>query len=77
MSQVVDAIEPAAVLCCVLDAEVGGYIEWSSPRCSPLVFTWFGLTGHDRHNTHPDRRPFKAWASLAAQEIQARRQAAR
>ncbi len=74
MSELVAALRPAAVLCCVLGAAEGGEIvkSWDSPEWSPTVFTWFGLTGHDLYNQHPLRRDFSVWAPEAAAAIRAR-----
>jgi hypothetical protein len=68
----VAAIRPAAVLCCVLDANsfVG---TWRSHRDDPAVYIWLGLTGHDRHNTDPVRQPFNDWPPEAAAAIRHRR----
>jgi hypothetical protein len=74
IADLVAALRPAAVLCCVLKAIPGGGIveSWDSSAWSPRVFTWFGLTGHDRHNTDPHRRDFSEWAPEAAAMIRAR-----
>ena len=64
VSELVEAIRPALVLVSVLNAKPGGKIvsSWDSPSASPPVFSWQGRTGHDRHNTHPDRRRLGEWA---------------
>jgi hypothetical protein len=71
VSAVVEAIRPVAVLVAVLAARPGSGIvsSWSSDSCQPLVYTWQGQSGHDRHNTDPDRRPFSEWAPEAAAQI--------
>lgn len=74
MSALVEAIEPVAVLVAVLHARPGGDIvtSWSSPSWSPLVFTWQGQSGHDRHNTAPGARPLRDWAPAMADAVRAR-----
>ena len=64
VSRLIDAIRPAIVLTCVLNAKGGGKIvsSWESESASPLVFSWQGRTGHDRHNTDLNRRKLKKWA---------------
>lgn len=64
--EVVDAIRPRAVLCCVLRAEEGGPIvdTWKSQHADPLVFTWHGL-----HSTDRLRRKLAEWAPEAGLRI--------
>ncbi|MCW3047291.1 MAG: hypothetical protein JWO74_1575 [Solirubrobacterales bacterium] len=71
MRELVEAIRPAAVVCSVLAAGEGGTIvsSWSGPTWRPLVFTFHGLTGHDRSNRDPARRASSEWAPEAAQAI--------
>lgn len=74
IADLVATLRPAAVLCSVLNAKAGGGIveSWDSPTWSPIVFTWQGQSGHDRHNTDPKRRAFSGWAPEAAAMIRAR-----
>jgi hypothetical protein len=74
MNELVEAIRPVAVLVAVLRAGPDGDIvtRWSSPSCSPLVFSWQGQSGHDRHNTDPEARPLREWAPEMAREISSR-----
>ena len=64
VSELVEAIRPALVLACVLNARQGGGIvsSWASPSASPLVFSWQGQSGHDRHNRDPQARRLSEWA---------------
>ena len=64
VGQLVEAIRPGLVLTCVLNAKTGGGIvsSWKSESSSPLVFSWQGQSGHDRHNTDPSRRRLDEWA---------------
>ncbi len=64
VSELVEAIRPALVLTCVLNAKPGGGIvsSWDSQSASPLVFSWHGLFGSDRHNRDPGRRRLNEWA---------------
>lgn len=74
LSDLVDRIRPVAVLVAVLKAGSGGPIvsSWESPNASPLVFTWQGQSGHDRHNTDPQALRLSEWApEMAAQVRQA------
>ena len=74
VSDLVDRIRPVAVLVAVLNAGSGGPIvsSWESPNVSPLVYTWQGQSGHDRHNTDPRARKLREWApEMAAQVRQA------
>ena len=70
----VEAIRPALVLCCVLNAKPDGGIvsSWDSPSASPLVFTWQGQSGHDRHNRDPRRRKLIEWAPEMVERYRAR-----
>jgi hypothetical protein len=70
----VEAIRPVAVLVSVLNAKANGPIvsTWRSASCDPLVFTWQGQSGHDRHNTDPNARKFRDWTPDAAAQIRAR-----
>ncbi len=79
VSQLVDAIRPGLVLTCVLHAKVGGGIvsSWESRSTSPIVFSWQGQSGHDRHNTDPDARQLREWAPRMAAAYRARTQAIR
>ena len=62
--ELIEAICPALVLTCVLNAKPNGDIvsSWDSPSVSPLVFSWQGQSGHDRHNRDPLRRKLSEWA---------------
>jgi hypothetical protein len=74
VGDLVDHIRPVAVLIAVLKAGSGGPIvsSWESPSASPLVFTWQGQSGHDRHNADPQARRLSEWApEMAAQVRQA------
>lgn len=74
VSDLVERIRPVAVLVAVLKAGSGGPIvsSWESPNASPLVFTWQGQSGHDRHNTDRQARKLSEWApEMAAQVRQA------
>lgn len=66
MREVVDAIRPRAVLCCVLQAHEGGSIvkTWNSDHAQPLVFTWHGL-----HSTDHRGRKLAEWAPEAGLRI--------
>lgn len=70
-AQLVEAIRPAAVLVAVLAGREGGDIvaTWRSPSCSPLVWSWQGQSGHDRHNTAPWARRLAEWASEMAAAV--------
>jgi hypothetical protein len=71
MHELVEAIRPVAVLVAVLRAGTDGDLvtRWSSPSCSPLVFSWQGQSGHDRHNTDPEARPLQQWAPEMARVV--------
>ena len=73
-SELVYAIRPGLVLCCVLHARGGGDIvsSWDSPSASPLVYCWQGQSGHDLHNTDPNARRLAEWAPEMAREYRAR-----
>jgi hypothetical protein len=64
VSELVEAIRPTLVLVASLNAREGGPIvrTWRSESCAPLVFTWQGQSGHDRHNTAAGARPLSVWA---------------
>ena len=76
MSELVQAIRPAVVLVAVLHARPGGDIvrTWDAPGWSPLVFTWQGQSGHDRHNTKPGARRLSEWAPEMAARVRARQE---
>lgn len=73
MADLVEASRPVAVLVAVLQARPGGDIvrSWSSQTCSPVVYTWQGQSGHDRHNTAPGARPLRQWAPEMAEQVRA------
>lgn len=64
MAELIEAIRPELVLVAVLNATSGGGIvsTWNSPSTSPLVYSWHGQSGHDRHNRDPRRRKLSEWA---------------
>lgn len=74
MREIVDIVRPTAVLVCVLNAGQNGDIvdSWDGERCRPLVYSWQGQSGHDRHNTHPERRKLHEWAPEMAREVRRR-----
>ena len=64
MAELIEAIRPELVLVAVLNGTSGGGIvsTWNSPSTSPLVYSWHGQSGHDRHNRDPRRRKLSEWA---------------
>ena len=78
VSELVEAIRPSLVLCCVLYAAGGDDIvsSWDSPSASPLVYCWQGQSGHDLHNTDPNRRRLAEWAPEMVRAYEARTQRA-
>lgn len=74
MSELVEAIRPAIVLTSVLHAGRDGDIvtAWDAPSSSPVVFSWQGQSGHDRHNRDPHARRLSVWAPEAAAAYRAR-----
>ncbi|MBD3233222.1 MAG: hypothetical protein GF315_05815 [candidate division Zixibacteria bacterium] len=73
MSNLIEALRPVAVLVAGLKAGQDSDIvpSWDGPNWSPLVFSWQGQFGHDRHNTDPKRRSLKEWAPEMVAEIKA------
>ena len=71
MREIVDIVQPAAVLVSVLGAGRNGDIveSWDGERSSPLVYAWQGQSGHDRHNTDPTARKLSDWAPEMAREV--------
>ncbi len=78
VTELVEAIRPGLVLCCVLHAPSGGDIvsSWDSSSASPLVYCWQGRTGHDLHNRDPQRRRLAEWAPEMARAYRTRTQGA-
>lgn len=66
IQDVVDAIRPKVVLCCVLRAHEEGTIvkTWNSQHAQPLVFTWNG-----RNSTDDRGRRLAVWAPEAGRRI--------
>lgn len=73
IDRLIEAIRPVVVLVAVLNAKAGGGIvsSWESASCSPIVYTWQGQSGHDRHNTAPGARPLREWAPEMARRVKA------
>ncbi len=71
---IVDILQPVVILVSVLDAGRGGSIveSWDGQSCSPLVYSWQGQSGHDRHNADPRARRLHDWAPDMVREVRSR-----
>ena len=74
MREIVDIVKPTAVLVCVLYAGRNGDIvkSWDGENCSPLVYSWQGQSGHNRHNRDPRAESLHQWAPDMVREIRVR-----
>lgn len=73
LRNLVDAIRPTAVLVAVLHAgRNGDIVDWGAIGWKPLVYSWQGQSGHDRHNTDPSARRLEEWAPEMAEQIRLR-----
>jgi hypothetical protein len=64
VAQLVDAIQPAVVLTCVLTARRGGPFIWDSEDARPFVLAW-----HGRNGTDAGGRPMATWVPEAGRTL--------
>ncbi len=76
MADLVEKIEPVACLVSVLHGGRGGSIvdAWDGETVRPLVYSWQGQSGHDRHNTVSGARRLEEWAPEMAEAVRRRRE---
>lgn len=73
LGRLVNRLRPVAVLLAVLKAgSNGNIVEWNTSEWNPLVYSWQGQSGHDRHNTDPEARRLTEWAQEMALQVKSR-----